>query len=250
MISPDASVAPARRDSAAAPDSQTYESLLTAAGDLIGTRGYHDVTVDDIRRAAGVSRATFYFYFRNKRHIFMKLSDSVMNEMYEVAGQHYPDKDEYSRIILANAAYLGVWVRQTKIIGEFFALSLVDDEIRQMYSRHRRRFEDRIAGRLTRLLASDRIPPTDPILLAATLSSMVEFFAFRFFATREEVSVDHYSFDDAVAMLSESWYRAVYGRTPPFTFDRSIVDGLADLRRGFSGPIGAAPDGPALPAHL
>lgn len=218
----------ARRDSGFGADSQTYESLLTAAGQLIGTRGYHDVTVDDIRRAAGVSRATFYFYFRNKRHIFMKLSDSVMNEMYEVAGRHYPEKDEYSRIILANCAYLGVWARQTKIIGEFFALSLVDTEISDIYSRHRRRFEDRIAGRLTRLMESNRIPPCNPLLLAAALSSMVEFFAFRFFATQEEVSVDRYSFNDAVALLSESWYRAVYGRTPPFKVDVALAEGIAE----------------------
>jgi AcrR family transcriptional regulator len=218
----------ARRDAGFGADSQTYESLLRAAGELIGSRGYHDVTVDDIRRAAGVSRATFYFYFRNKRHIFMKLSDSVMNEMYEVAGRHYPEKDEYSRIILANIAYLSVWARRTKIVGEFFALSLVDGEIREIYGRHRRRFEDRIAGRLSRLMESNRIPPCDPVLLAAALSSMVEFFAFRFFATHEEVSVDRYAFNDAVALLSESWYRAVYGRTPPFKVDVALAEGIAE----------------------
>lgn len=218
----------ARRDNGFGADSHTYDSLLKAAGELIGSRGYHDVTVDDIRRAAGVSRATFYFYFRNKRHIFMKLSDSVMNEMYEVAGRHYPERDEYSRIILANIAYLSLWARRTKIIGEFFALSLVDREIQEIYGRHRRRFEDRIAGRLSRLMESNRIPPCDPVLLAAALSSMVEFFAFRFFATHEEVSVDRYSFNDAVALLSESWYRAVYGRTPPFKVDAALAEGIAE----------------------
>lgn len=224
----ESSAGAARRDSGFGADSHTYESLLQAAGDLIGSRGYHDVTVDDIRRAAGVSRATFYFYFRNKRHIFMKLADSVMNEMYDVAGRHYPEKDEYSRIILANCAYLGVWARRTNIIGEFFALSLVDAETREMYSRHRARFEDRIAGRLTRLMESNRIPPCDPVLLAAALSSMVEFFAFRFFATHEDISADRYSFNDAVALLSESWYRAVYGRTPPFKVNVALAEGITE----------------------
>ncbi|MGH2584696.1 MAG: TetR/AcrR family transcriptional regulator [Dehalococcoidia bacterium] len=228
MINAEPTNGTARRDAGFGADSQTYESLLRAAGELIGSRGYHDVTVDDIRRAAGVSRATFYFYFRNKSHIFMKLSDSVMNEMYEVAGQHYPEKDEYSRIILANIAYLSVWARRTKIIGEFFALSLVDGEIREIYSRHRRRFEDRIAGRLSRLVESNRIPPCDPVLLAAALSSMVEFFAFRFFATHEEISVERYSFNDAVALLSESWYRAVYGRTPPFRVEDALAEGMIE----------------------
>src|SRR5579884_2129214 len=165
-----------RRESEQQPDNETYQSLLKAARKLIAELGYHSVTIDDIRRCAGVSRATFYFYFRNKQHLFIQLANAVMDELYEVAGRHYPEKDEYTRIMLANAAYLGVWARETKIIGEFFALSLVDGTIRAIYDRHRRRFEERIEGRLARLRSQERIPPTDTKLLAATLSAMVEFF--------------------------------------------------------------------------
>src|SRR5690348_3656690 len=149
-----------------------------------------------------------------------------MNQMYEVAGKHYPNEDEYTRIVLANAAYLDVWARETKIIGEFFALSLVDPTIHKIYDRHRRRFEERIASRLGRLLMQERIPLADPKLLAATLSAMVEFFTFRFFATDEEVSRRNYRFEEAVRILSESWYRAVYGKLPPddYPYERFRVE--------------------------
>jgi AcrR family transcriptional regulator len=204
-----------RRENGQLPDNETYQGLLRAARELIAASGYHNVTIDDIRKCAGVSRATFYFYFSNKKHLFIQLASAVMNELYEVAGRHYPDKDEYSRIVLANVAYLELWARETKIIGEFFALSLVDETVREIYDQLRRRFEERIEGRLKRLLAQGRIPETNTKLLAATLSAMVEFFAFRFFATDEAVSRRHFRFDEAVRILSESWYRAVYGKTPP-----------------------------------
>ena len=203
-----------RRESGIDTGGDSYGALIAAARRLIGSMGYHQVTVDDVRKEAGVSRATFYFYFKNKRHLFIQMARSVMDDLYEVAGRHYPDRDEYTRIILANAAYLEVWRRESKIMGEFFALSLVDDEIRETYARYRQRFEDRIAGRISRLIESGRIPQTDPALLAAALSSMVEFLAFRFFATDEEISTEHYRFSDAVRVLSESWYRAVYGKLP------------------------------------
>lgn len=205
----------ARRDSGAGADNETYQSILRAARQLIDQHGYHNITIDHVRRLADVSRATFYFYFRNKHHLFLQVANHVMNQLYEVAGRHYPDKDEFSRVVLANVAYLEVWARETKIIGEFFALSLIDVETHRIYDQHRRRFEERIEGRLARLLNQGRIPPTDTKLLAATLSAMVEFFAFRFFATGEAVSKKNYRFDEAVQILSESWYRAVYGRTPP-----------------------------------
>ena len=205
----------ARRDGDVRADNATYQSILRAARQLIDEHGYHNITIDQVRRLADVSRATFYFYFRNKHHLFVQVANDVMNQMYEVAGRHYPDRDEFSRIVLANVAYLDVWARETKIVGEFFALSLIDAEIHRIYDQHRRRFEERIEGRLARLLNQGRIPPTDTKLLAATLSAMVEFFAFRFFATDEAVSKNNYRFDEAVRILSESWYRAVYGRTPP-----------------------------------
>lgn len=117
--------------------------------------------------------------------------------------------------MLANVAYLDVWARQTVILRGFFALALVDQTIHQIYDRCLRRFEDRIEGRLRRLLEQGRIPPTDTGLLAATLPAMVEFFTCRFFGTDEAVSRHSFRFDQAVRILSESWYRAVYGRVPP-----------------------------------
>jgi AcrR family transcriptional regulator len=220
-----------RRESGVDTGGDSYGALITAARRLVGSMGYHHVTVDDVRKEAGVSRATFYFYFKNKRHLFIQMARSVMDDMYEVAGRHYPEREEYTRIILANAAYLEVWRRESKIMGEFFALSLVDEEIRNTYTKYRQRFEDRIAGRLARLLESGRIPPADPALLAATLSSMVEFFAFRFFATEEAISTEHYRFSDAVRVLSESWYRAVYGKMPPEThaFDAEAGTAAAEV---------------------
>jgi len=206
-----------RRESGVDAGGDSYGALISAARRLIGSMGYHQVTVDDVRKDAGVSRATFYFYFKNKRHLFIQMARSVMDDMYEVAGRHYPERDEYTRIILANVAYLEVWRREAKIMGEFFALSLVDEEISVAYARYRERFESRIAGRLGRLMERGRIPQGDPALLAATLSSMVEFFAFRFFVTDEAISTEHYRFSDAVRVLSESWYRAVYGKLPPET---------------------------------
>lgn len=47
--------------------------LLQAARQVFCTKGYHAATVDDITRAAGVAKGTFYLYFSEKRHIFYEL---------------------------------------------------------------------------------------------------------------------------------------------------------------------------------
>jgi AcrR family transcriptional regulator len=204
-----------RRDDNSAQSSESYQALLLATRDLVADRGYHKITINDIIRRAGVSRATFYFYFRDKRHAFVQAVQSLLDEMYEVAAPHNPERDEYSRIILSNIAYLQLWRREARLIGEFFALSLVDDQVAKIFEGYRRQFQDRVEARLARLMNQGRIPETNPKLLAHSIVAMVGRFAFRFFATDEVVSLKNYTFGDAVKILSESWYRAVYGQLPP-----------------------------------
>ena len=199
-------------------DGRASKAIVEAAHELIKDVGYRDLTVDEVIKAAGVSRASFYFYFQNKKHLLMELSRSVMEELYEVAGRHYPEKDQYSRIVLANISYLDVWRREAAVLGQFFALSLVDDELAAIYGEYRERFEVRIRERVARLLDQGRIPACDPALLAGVLSAMVEFAAFRHFITNDSIGHAKVSFQDLVEQLSEAWYRAVYGADPPHDY--------------------------------
>src|SRR6266542_4440633 len=67
-------VAPARsgKRSAALRDERRAQ-LVTAARDVFGQKGYHAATVDDITRAAGVAKGTFYLYFDEKREIYYEV---------------------------------------------------------------------------------------------------------------------------------------------------------------------------------
>jgi AcrR family transcriptional regulator len=208
-------------------DGQTYEAIVQAARALVRSMGYASLTVEDVLRRAGVSRSTFYFYFRNRTHLLVHAGNSVMAELYEVAGRHYPDKDEYSRIVLANVEYLLVWHRERELLGSLFALALVDSEVQEFYARCRAEFERRISGRIARLISQSRIPEVPPDLLAATLSSMVEFAAYRFFVMPGDPIGASATFPELVKVLSENWYRAVYGQMPVTNYDygqHSLVD--------------------------
>ena len=55
--------------------------LLEAAQQVFALSGYAGSTVDDIIRAAGTSRATFYRYFRSKEDLFDELSRACCQDM-------------------------------------------------------------------------------------------------------------------------------------------------------------------------
>jgi AcrR family transcriptional regulator len=58
--------------------------LVTAARDVFGQKGYHAATVDDITRAAGVAKGTFYLYFDEKREVYYDLVRSFLQHVKDI----------------------------------------------------------------------------------------------------------------------------------------------------------------------
>jgi AcrR family transcriptional regulator len=88
-------------------------SLLAAAQKVFSENGYHAATVDDITRAAGVAKGTFYLYFQEKREIYYEVIRGFLQLLKDI-GRLAPGRDpdfltalagagrELMRVILAN----------------------------------------------------------------------------------------------------------------------------------------------------
>lgn len=75
---------------------QTRTHLLETSARLIGERGYTESTIEDIARAAGMSRATLYSYFPSKEAIVRALVEELWagaEELYRAFG----DLTDWSR---------------------------------------------------------------------------------------------------------------------------------------------------------
>ncbi|HUH04045.1 MAG TPA: helix-turn-helix domain-containing protein [Kofleriaceae bacterium] len=51
--------------------------ILMGAAEVFGAHGYARTSVEDVLRAAGISRRTFYRFFRNKEELFDELADTA-----------------------------------------------------------------------------------------------------------------------------------------------------------------------------
>lgn len=58
---------------------QSAEKILQAALELFTAKGYHETSVSDVIRKSGLSRPTFYSYFKDKKAVV----DSLMSELSE-----------------------------------------------------------------------------------------------------------------------------------------------------------------------
>ena len=66
---------------------RTRRAILAAAEQLFLERGYGGTRINDITEACGVSRASFYTYFRDKRDVFNGLGRDTYHDLLDVVGE-------------------------------------------------------------------------------------------------------------------------------------------------------------------
>lgn len=57
------------------------EEILKAAIRVFSQKGYHETSISNIIKKAGIARGTFYLYFENKRQIFDSILDNLLIEI-------------------------------------------------------------------------------------------------------------------------------------------------------------------------
>ena len=111
------------------------ELLLSAAADLFAARGYHDVGIDDIGAAAGITGPGVYRHFPSKQTLLEHLCDRAMTRMLEGARSTtavHPRPEDALRALLdlhvefavGERALLGVWAREQRALSDDVRRSL------------------------------------------------------------------------------------------------------------------------------
>jgi AcrR family transcriptional regulator len=70
----------------ASPDRR--QQLIRVAQELLSSRPYDEVSVDDIARAVGVSNGLLYHYFPSKRDLYVAVIRAAVDEMEAVTAPH------------------------------------------------------------------------------------------------------------------------------------------------------------------
>lgn len=84
---------------------QTRAAILSAAAEVFSSTPYVYATIDDITRAAGVSRATFYMHFESKLALALAIYDGICMDWLA----HF---DQLGAPDATAAANLKAWVRR------------------------------------------------------------------------------------------------------------------------------------------
>jgi AcrR family transcriptional regulator len=155
-------------------------TLLAAARDVFSNQGYHAATIDDVTRAAGVAKGTFYLYFKDKQQVYAELLSDFLRVILETVrgiGPSATSADDFrSRHLAAgltlarhfdeNAKIARVALRESTQSGD----PLTSELVSQFY----RDIADAAAANVRRGIELDLFRPVEPLVVAYMHIGMVE----------------------------------------------------------------------------
>ncbi len=59
------------------------QRLVDSAKEAFANKGYHETSISEVVRRAGIARSTFYQYFDSKLNLFESLLDSFMQDLHD-----------------------------------------------------------------------------------------------------------------------------------------------------------------------
>jgi AcrR family transcriptional regulator len=152
---------------------ETEIAIFSAAERLLAEEPLHELSVAQIITEAGVSRATFYFYFSSKFAVVVGLLARVMDEMFESV-QPFVIREEgvspQEALRASVTAGVELWTRHRPAMRAIHEHWNSTDDLRTLWLSVIKRFTSALANQIDRERADGRIvPTTDSRALAAAL---------------------------------------------------------------------------------
>lgn len=187
-------------------------AILATAERLLAQRSLADVSVDDLAKGAGISRPTFYFYFKSKDAVLLSLLEPMIaraDSEFDGAVQRLPAdprgvwRSGIKAFFIAFDAHRAI----ARAGAEALAAS---PEFRAIWNGHMAKWIEQTAALITaerdRGAAPDTIPARD---LATSLNQMNERTMMTTLAG-EHPAVEQ---DRVVDTLAHIWVTSIYGET-------------------------------------
>ena len=154
---------------------------MDAARRIFAERGYHETTVEDITRASGVAKGTFYLYFQEKREIFLAIIRELLDTIKAIGAsvsQLSPGDDPLAFLARSEAAA----IRLMEIFQDNRALARLayresmgmDAGLEAMIREFYTDLADLGARNIALAQAAGLLRPADPRLTAYACIGMVE----------------------------------------------------------------------------
>jgi AcrR family transcriptional regulator len=185
------------------------QAAVLAATEALLTEGasYADLNIERIANRAGISRTAFYFYFRDKRELLMRLTEDVNELLYQQADIWFSgvgEPESEIREALTNIAAL--YGEHGVLLRAIVEVSTYDEEVARFWRGLLGRFIDASRRRIEAEEAAGRSVARGAQATAFALCWMTERTFHQQFVQGEPLPQD-----ELLDALCGIWVRTVYG---------------------------------------
>jgi TetR/AcrR family transcriptional regulator, ethionamide resistance regulator len=199
---------------AARPSGDDREAaILATARQLLETKNFADISVDDLAKGAGISRPTFYFYFPSKEAVLLSLLDPLIKRAdtgFDSAMDSMPTdpRQAIRRGIEIFFSSFGSHPATARAGTEALNSS---PEFRAYWSGLMQKWINLTAALITAERQRGTAPNTIPALDLATSLNLMNERTMMSALSADQPAVD---FDKVVDTLTHIWLTSIYGDIP------------------------------------
>lgn len=168
---------------------------------------FADLGVERIATAAGISRTAFYFYFRDKRELLVRLTEDVAGLLYAEAERWWQGEgDGREELRAALPRILTLYAEHRAALRAVVGMAAVDEDVATAWRELIGRFVEATRARIAHEQAAGRVDgslPAGPVAFALCWMT-------------ERTCYEHLELGGETLLpgLEAIWLGAVYGREP------------------------------------
>lgn len=147
-----------RRRSGRRKGDEREAGILDALASLLVDRSMGDVSIDDIAKAAGISRTTFYFYFPSKPAVLAALLERLAESFAENHGWFDSDGPDPDGLRTQTMRAAEIWLANTPVLKCTLASGSDYEPLETFLDQTRERFVSGLATKITRDQRSGAAP--------------------------------------------------------------------------------------------
>jgi len=149
--------------------------IVEAAEVLLREKPFRELTVDDLMRRTGLSRPSFYVYFRDRHDLVLKVVEHIGGELFSMSERWYEGAGDGPAMVReAIDGVVGVFAAHGPVLRALSDAAADDQRVEAAYLALLQRFVDATARHIEEEVAAGRVLPLDPVPTATALTWMME----------------------------------------------------------------------------
>lgn len=180
--------------------------IVEAAEALLRERPFRELTVDEVMRRTGLSRPSFYVYFKDRHELVLRVVEHLQTDLLAVAGR-WNESIGGGPAVLREAmqGVVTVYGRHSAVARALADAAVDDPEVEAAYGALIQRFVDVTAEHIGRELAAGHLTAVDAPEAAKALVWMTERYLYHSFGPVRRVPPAR-----VMTTLATLWTRALY----------------------------------------